>query len=197
MDYFRNVIEEIGRHDDAVALVFLDFQTDEIDCSFDLLGKGASENVKAIYRSYSRFILRWRSRRGSMRGFVHFVPYFKLASEHAQLCALLDGLEADCIDGLDRVMGDIEHWYPVFLFPNGDRFCYDDRTGCILFFEHDVFDGGINLHGLLIADSLDALFERWSDVWFADIYDWSDGVDTNGIDAGKEAFSSIRQLQGS
>ncbi len=36
--------------------------------------------------------------------------------------------------------------------------------------EHEVFDTGGDLHGLLIAESIDELLKNWSKVLFVDIY---------------------------
>ncbi|MDT8719723.1 hypothetical protein IAI10_24120 [Clostridium sp. 19966] len=81
---------------------------------------------------------------------------------------------------------------PVFRFPNDDMFCIDKRNGKVVFFEHDVFDTGINLHGLVIAKSIEDLIIKWSKVLFIDIYDWYEGVnEVEGIDLSKDVYKTI------
>ncbi len=59
--------------------------------------------------------------------------------------------------------------------------------------EHEVFDSGINLHGLVIADSIDSLLENWSKVLFIDIYDWHEGVNEHGIDLSRPVYKENRK----
>lgn len=63
-----------------------------------------------------------------------------------------------------------------------DAFCLDSRNGTIVFYEHEVFEGEKNLHGLTIAVSLNDLFEKWSKIHFADYYYWDEIVNDEGID---------------
>ncbi len=62
--------------------------------------------------------------------------------------------------------------------------------------DHEVFDEGINLHGLTIAESIDTLLETWSRVLFADIYDWYEGACEYGIDLSKPVYEGYLQLFG-
>lgn len=194
MDYFKNLIKKINNNKNIISVTNLDIKTCENNYSFELFGKTISDEVKTIYNTYITFKLSWECKINKQRGFVDFIPYKKIILEHENLCAGIEDFESELIDEQDKVIGDIKHWYPVFTFPNGDKFCYDDRTGNILFYEHDVFDVGINLHGLVIADSIDSLFKNWSNVLFVDIYDWSEGVSENGIDISKEIFEFVSQL---
>ena len=50
---------------------------------------------------------------------------------------------------------------------------------------------GINLHGLIIANSLDFLLENWSKSLFVDIYDWAEGVNEQCIDLKKPVFKNM------
>ena len=50
------------------------------------------------------------------------------------------------------------------------------------------------MHGLVIADSLDDLFDVWSKVLFVDIYDWHAEVNENGIDLNKKVYMPILHL---
>ena len=57
-----------------------------------------------------------------------------------------------------------------------------------------MFDTGINLHGLVIAESIDSLLENWSKVLFIDIYDWYKGVNEHGIDLSRPVYKEIIQI---
>lgn len=94
-------------------------------------------------------------------------------------------------EGLQALVNDWMHWIPVFKFPNGDAFCIDKRNCSIVFLEHDVMDGGPNVHGTRIAQNLDNLIDKWSRIGFVDIYDWTDGVNESGIDLNKPIFQKL------
>ena len=53
---------------------------------------------------------------------------------------------------------------------------------------------GVNLHGLIISESIEALLESWSKVLFIDIFDWYEGVDEHGIDLSKPVYEKIYSL---
>ncbi len=95
--------------------------------------------------------------------------------------------------GLQALVNDWRYWVPVVWFPNGDAFCIEkrDNANSIVFLEHDVMDGGPNLHGLKIASNFEELMVIWSRINFVDIYDWTLGVNEKGIDLSKEIFASL------
>lgn len=194
MDYFKNLIETTNKKSDVIQVKKCEYLLQNNDYSFDLFNHQLTENSKLLYNTYASFELYWQSSVTHMRGFVHFVPYPKLTDEHEKLCLAISEIDRDVIENQNKVIEDIRHWFPVFLFPNGDKFCFDDRTHQILFYEHDVFDSGINLHGLLIAESIDVLLSEWSKLLFVDIYDWTEGVSDKGIDINKPIFDCIRRL---
>lgn len=94
--------------------------------------------------------------------------------------------------GLQALVDDWPYWLPIIGFENGDAFCIDKRDNSIVFLEHDVMDGGPNVHGLKIASSFDDLITTWSQIGFVDIYDWSDGINESGIDLQNPTFKRIR-----
>jgi cell wall assembly regulator SMI1 len=108
-----------------------------------------------------------------------------------------DGLDT-ANDGYKALVRDWPRWVPVFRFPSGDCFCLDlSDPGIdppIVFLEHDVMDGGPNLHGLRIAKNIGDLVTRWSSVLFADPYDWTKAVVADGIDKNAAAFGPLRQV---
>lgn len=110
------------------------------------------------------------------------------------MCELAENMDDDLIENQDAVINDLKHWYPIFSFANGDAFCYDKRNGKVVFFEHEVFDTGVNLNGLVIADTIDSLLEKWSKILFVDIYDWYEGVNEHGIDLSKPIYEKIMQI---
>ncbi|MFS0916464.1 SMI1/KNR4 family protein [Brevibacillus sp. 179-C 1.1 NHS] len=93
--------------------------------------------------------------------------------------------------GLQALVDDWPHWLPVISFENGDAFCIDRRDHSIVFLEHDVMDGGPNVHGVKIACSFEDLIRKWSTIGFVDIYDWTDGTNESGIDLQNSMFESI------
>lgn len=195
MDYFKYVMEILEKNKDIVQVNKCEYKLVDNEYSCELFGNDISENSKMIYNTYSLFKLNWQSKVNKDRGFIEFVPYSRVITEHEKLCSEIEDIEDDIIEEQDKVIDDIHHWYPLFLFPSGDKFCFDNRTGQILFFEHDVFDSGINLHGLVIADSIDVLLANWSNILFIDIYDWLEGVNDKGLDISKKIFDFVRDLQ--
>lgn len=195
MDYFKYVMEILEKNNDIVQVNKCEYKLEHNEYSYELFKNNISENSKFIYNTYSLFKLDWKSKVNKDRGFIDFIPYSKLIMEHEKLCSEIEDIENDIIEEQDKAIEDIRHWYPLFGFPNGDKFCFDDRTGKIVFFEHDVFDYGINLHGLVIADSIDLLLTDWSKILFIDIYDWFEGVNDKGLDISKKIFDFVRGLQ--
>ena len=151
----------------------------------DILGHSINEDIKYIYQHYMEFDLLWSDKEGKYLGEIHFIPYQRLVDEHENLVVIMN----DCYDIEEDEFGiteDIYEWYPIFTFSNGDAFCLDNRNGKVVFYEHEVFDTGKNLHGLTIALTLNELFEKWSKLHFADVYYWDEVCDENGIDLKSE-----------
>lgn len=103
------------------------------------------------------------------------------------------GDELEENEGLQALVNDWMNWVPIIGFPNGDAFCIEKRSSGkqIVFLEHDVMDGGPNLHGLKIASNFDVLMENWAKVNFVDIFDWTLGVNEDGIDTTKAIFDKM------
>ncbi|MBE5872316.1 MAG: hypothetical protein E7294_13850 [Lachnospiraceae bacterium] len=151
----------------------------------NVLGFTIDENVKYIYEHYDEFILSWFSNEGKYIGEIQFVPFRRLMQEHDNLVEIM----TECYDTeLDEfsVVKDISDWYPIFQFTNGDAFCLDLRDGHVVLYEHEVFESGVNLHGLTIATSLNDLFDKWSKIHFADVYNWDEICNEEGIDIHSE-----------
>ena len=177
LDYFANLLEyvktkyEIKKHN----MILHENQV------VDILGFQVRKDIKYIYEHYNEFVLSWSQKDGKYIGGVRFVPYNKLVSEHneiqemAKICYDMDSDEFE-------IANDILHWYPLFFFPNGDAFCLDDRDGKVVFYEHEVYDNGKNLHGLVISMSIDDLYEKWNTIHFADVYYWDEICTEEGID---------------
>lgn len=101
--------------------------------------------------------------------------------------------EIDGNIGMQALIHDWPFWIPVIRFPNGDAFCIDKRNDDkpIVFLEHDVMDSNSDLHGLKIAENFETLMDNWSKINFVDIFDWSLGVNENGIDLSKAIFDKL------
>lgn len=99
-------------------------------------------------------------------------------------------------EGFAALAADWPFWLPVFRFKSGDCFCLDTRFGddpAVVFLEHDVMDGGPSVHGLRIAPNLSALLQRWPDVLFVELQDWTDGVDSGGLNPNAQVFDMMRE----
>lgn len=183
-DYFYDVIDKLNKK--KYEITYMNRQTVSDFKLDDLLGYYISEEVKYIYSKYKVFELNWIS--DNNKGFVKFIPYDVLEKKHRNIIEIMQECYDINEDSYD-IKRDIENWYPIFEFPNGDSFCLDIRNGKVVFYDHEVYDLGVNLHGLVIALSINDLFEKWSKCLFVDIYDWSEGVDENGIDLNKSIFA--------
>lgn len=146
-----------------------------------ILGFDADDATIYIYKHYKEFSLTWFDYDGKYAGAIQFVPYGKLENEHDYM---IESIKENYNIDLDElgIMEDIESWYPIFYFPNGDAFCIDIRDGHIVFYEHEVYDTGVNLHGLMIAKSISDLFYKWNIIHFADVYNWDEICNEEGID---------------
>lgn len=180
MDYFEKLLHYIKIKN--IEINWIQVKKKKQIVSQNLLGYSLSKEVLNIYENYVLFELNWSYKNN--KGFVNYIPYNCINKEHQNLLEVMN----ECYDMSRDNLGiceDIKNWYPLFKFPNGDYFCLDKRTGKIVFFEHDVCDSGINLHGLTIALSINDLFEKWSECMFLDVYDWYDVVDKDGINIEK------------
>jgi len=197
IDYFKELCNKLRSKNNTVEILKSNILECKSENVFDLFEFDISDEVKYLYNNYKRFLLSWVEKIHKLHGFVDFIPYDEISEEHELLCELTKDVDGDIIENQDLVIEDLNHWYPIFKFSNGDAFCYDNRNGKIVFFEHEVFDTGINLHGLVIAESIDALFDNWSKVMFIDIYDWYDGINEHGIDLSKSIYKEILQINNS
>lgn len=157
----------------------------------NILGQDVNEDVRNVYENFEELEMAWFNSSGRLIGEIDFVAYKELTSANEELIEIMNesyDIETDEFD----VKDDIMNWYPVFRFANGDAFCVDIRNGHIVFYEHDVFDQGPNIHGLIIAKSLNDLFYKWSQIHFANVYYWEKGTNENGIDLSSEIVQSFK-----
>ncbi|MEH2959142.1 hypothetical protein [Candidatus Merdisoma sp. JLR.KK006] len=193
IDYFME-LKKLSNKDNNIEIVKRNVIECKMNHTFEFFKFGISDETKHIYNTYKKFLIYWKNSMQKLQGFVNFVPYEDLLKEHEKICEIIDNIEDDLIEEQEKVINDIKNWYPIFKFLNGDAFCYDKRNGMIVFFEHDVFDIGINLNGLVIAKSIDFLLENWSKVLFVDIYDWYQGVNEEGIDINKPIYGKAIEM---
>lgn len=156
------------------------------------LGIRLSDGIKEIYSKYKRIKIVWEIQQTRERGYFELIPFERLYSSYKELIELSkEFVDDDRIENINSIIEDIRSWIPIIIFPNGDAFCIDKRSDKIVFYEHEVFDTGENLHGLVIAQNIDNLIKEWGKVLFIDIYDWYEGLDGNGIDVNKDIFKNI------
>ncbi|MFC7677811.1 SMI1/KNR4 family protein [Paenibacillus sp. GCM10028914] len=134
------------------------------------------------------------------RGYFHLLSPIEIIDLYEDMLSMVSDLsvnnsEIETNEGLQVLVADWPNWIPIIRFPNGDAFCVDIKNNhSIVFLEHDVMDGGPNIHGTKIAEDLDDLLNNWNVIAFVDYYDWSECVDDNRIDIENSDFSSIRKL---
>lgn len=195
IDYFEELNKKLNKRCN-IEIVKSNILKCKMNYSFELFEFGISEETKYIYNNYKRYMLSWEEKVQNICGFINFIPYESISRENKELCELAENMDDDVIENQDVVINDLKHWYPIFSFANGDAFCYDKRNGKVVFFEHEVFDTGVNLNGLVIADNIDILLEKWSKILFVDIYDWYEGVNEHGIDLSKPIYEKVMQING-
>lgn len=176
-DYFSDVKEYLNSY---YKLTIKSEKKETLVINSVLHNFSLSESVKYIYEHYKAFEAVWHDANNKYMGSINFVPDICLEKDHDELIDIMD----ECYDAeLDElnIVEDIRHWYPLFYFPNGDAFCLDIRNGTVVFYEHEIYEGEKNLHGILIATSINDLYEKWSRFHFKDVYDWSEVVNEEGI----------------
>lgn len=177
-DYFNDVKEYLNCH---YKLTVKNEKQEKMGINSVLDNLSLDESTKYIYEHYKAFEAVWYDANNRYVGSINFVPDICLDKEHEELIDIMN----ECYDiDLDElsIVEDIRNWYPLFYFPNGDAFCLDIRNGTVVFYEHEIYEGEKNLHGLLIATSINDLYEKWSHLHFRDVYDWSEVVNDGGID---------------
>ena len=179
-DYFENLKQYVNDNYEIDS-----YESEQYDIIIEnILGYDVNDNVKYIYEHYKSFELLWFAN-NSYRGEINYVSYEKLEEEHNELVDIMNEIYDVENDNFD-IQQDIINWYPLFYFGNGDAFCLDIRDGSVVFYEHDVYDDGKNMHGFKIANSLNELFDKWSKIHFADVYYWDEICDDNGINLDSE-----------
>lgn len=174
-----------------------DMQLSNEKCDFNDLenkiGFKFKENIKEVYSRYKSINLTWEIEETRERGCFNLIPCDNLYSYYKEQVEISEEfIGYDEIEDLECILEDIRNWIPFCTFPNGDAFCIDKRNSKVVFYEHEVFDSGINLHGLVIAESIEDLIIKWSKVLFIDIYDWYEGIcEGEGIDLIKDVYKNI------
>lgn len=192
-DYFNELVFKLNNNKE-ITITQISIIQNEMHHTLELFDIGISDEIKYIYNNYKKFLISWEENNQRFHGFVNFIPYNDILFEHKEICELTESMKDNLIENQEMVINDLSNWYPIFKFPNGDAFCYDKRNGKVVFFEHEVFDTGVNLNGLVIADSIVDLFNIWSSVLFIDIYDWCEGVNEHGIDLSKPIYRKVLEI---
>ena len=187
MDYFEELIKYIEEQKAIVYEKSFKKINEEVK---SVLGHELSDEVSIIYSSYAEFKISWLEENRNKSGYVDFVPYVNLEEEHKNLVESVAEIY-DMSEDEFEIADDINNWFPLFKFRNGDMFCLDKRDGKIKFFEHDVIDCGPNLHGIIISKSVNELFSLWSKIHFLDAYYWDECVDENGLNLKTDICNSL------
>ncbi len=187
MDYFKN-LEEYIRSKKWIYTKKEEYFQEKVE---SLKGIALNDEVKEVYEKYSTYIIAWKDASGKNIGYINFISSTRFEFEHKELVEMMEDIY-DFDEDEESIAEDIISWYPVVKFLNGDMFCLDERDGKIKFFEHDVVDSGVNLHGMTIADSINDLFYKWSIIHFADVYYWEKCCDDHGIDLTSEYVNQFK-----
>lgn len=165
-DYFEDIKDYTKKHYNLI-INKEDYTSVDIDSILSDLQ--LEDNTRYIYEHYKSFDIVWHDNNKYI-GSIKFVSSICLDKEHEKLIDVMNEFYDTDSDDLE-IVDDITNWYPLFYFPNGDAFCLDNRNGNVVFYEHEIYEGEKNLHGLLIAKTINELFEKWSYFHFVDIYD--------------------------
>ncbi len=183
-DYFSDAKEYFNSH---YKLTIKNEKKETLVINSVLHDFSLNESTKYIYEHYKFFEAVWHDENNKYMGTINFISDVSLDMEHEELIGIMNECYDTDLDELE-IVEDIIHWYPLFYFPNGDAFCLDIRNGTVVFYEHEIYEGEKNLHGLLIAASINDLYEKWSSFHFRDVYDWSEVVNDEGIDLKSEVI---------
>lgn len=185
-DYFEDIKDYTKKHYNLI-INKEDYTSVDIDSILSDLQ--LEDNTRYIYEHYKSFDIVWHDNNKYI-GSIKFVSSICLDKEHEKLIDVMNEFYDTDSDDLE-IVDDITNWYPLFYFPNGDAFCLDNRNGNVVFYEHEIYEGEKNLHGLLIAKTINELFDKWSYFHFVDIYDWTEVVNGDGIDLSCELIRNI------
>lgn len=180
-----------------IQVLTCDMQLNNEECDFNDLenkiGFKFKESIKEIYAKYKSINLTWKIEETGESGCFNLIPFDRIYPYYKEQVEISKKLrENHELEDIEYILEDIRNWIPFCTFPNGDAFCIDKRSSKVVFYEHEVFDSGINLHGLVIAKNIEDLILRWSKVLFIDIYDWTEGVyEEQGIDLRKDVYKNI------
>lgn len=161
--------------------------------------------LKQLYiNDMSKVILKWNTKgntlgKGCKRGELNLLTPDEILNEVTDIQTIIEDSKVDTKElekneGLRALVNDWPFWIPIISFSNGDSFCIEsrDKSLPIVFLEHDVMDGGPNLHGLRIASNFENLMENWSKVAFVDTFDWAEVVNEMGLDIMHSYFNELR-----
>ncbi|WP_342042812.1 SMI1/KNR4 family protein [Bacillus sp. OTU2372] len=131
-------------------------------------------------------------------GGINLISPFQILELYIDMKEMVDDgrtrLNDDFDEGWEALVDDWSFWIPIIIFRNGDAFCIDKRNETIVCLEHDVMDGGPNVHGILLALNFDDLIKKWSNIGFVEIFDWTNGVNEEGIDVKSIIYNRLFHL---
>lgn len=191
-NYFDVLLEQLESIS-SITIYKKHIKKEKINCGdFSVFGNEISEKIKYVYQNYSEFCVYWEDKISKQNGTIIWIPYFELEKRHMDLVETSIECYNPEIENIEMICNDIKKWYPLFEFPNGDAFCLDQSSGKVVFYEHEVYDTGANLHGLLIANNIDELYAKWFKCLCVDVYDWYDAVDENGLDMNNDFWKNYK-----
>lgn len=155
-----------------------------------------NEEMTKLYSSFSDIDLQWSFKTDkSYYGAFTMIPLLKSLELHKNIIQnYYDAVEyAEDCQNPEAVLKEIENYYPLFTFSNGNAFCIDKRNSSIVLYDHSVFEFyGSHSNGKLIASDLSSLIEKWSKVLFMEQFWWySDCLNSDGINLSGQMFTNF------
>lgn len=140
---------------------------------------------------------------GKFSGAVVVSPLTELVAEH--LKRMRWAIEYDSLYDFpyvkDRHLAQstiqrMRSWFCFFDVGNGDRLCLDTATdpNCVVYDEHDWFDGGTGENGWMLGPTLPAFIDSWSQVCFQSPGWWKSVLTESGVDWDHEEFDGRFRL---
>lgn len=159
-------------------------------------GISLNEEMTELYSSFSDIDLQWSFKSDkSYYGAFTMIPLLKSLELHKNIIQnYYDAVEyAEHCHDPEAVLKEIENYYPLFTFNNGNAFCIDKRNCSIILYDHSVFEFyDSNSNGKLIATDFTSLIKKWSKVLFMEQFWWySDCMGSDGINLSGQMFTNF------
>jgi hypothetical protein len=122
------------------------------------------------------------------RGSLHFMNFDEIEKELNNLKWIIK--EYNETEQINLAL----NWLPIFKFMNGDLICIDKTDESLKLFDHEIVEIDNGTFGLKLGNNFNEFIENWSKIGFAEIRDWTEVVDENGINLKCEVIKDILSI---